>query len=165
MSCASSTTTISNGGFPTAANVRRQSTEQTGGSYQSFLIHGRLNALEYIPKLAAATLRQPRSSAKPLDVAVRFPSIQLPRIYDKFPFGHQELVREIHILDFSSLILEKLAYGMGRGNLRPANPSLIQASANCFYGVYFQSFGYRRFNSLLAHAISREESSQAYPRM
>ena len=53
------------------------------------------NALEDRPQHLALRLRQPRLSAEARDIAIRLPSLQLPRIDHLLPFGQQEMQAEL----------------------------------------------------------------------
>ena len=73
-----------------ARQLGGQSAEHRCARDHGHLLAGRRAPLEDGPQRSALRLRQPGLSAQALDVAIRLPAVQLPRIDHLFPFGKQK---------------------------------------------------------------------------
>ena len=99
MSCASSTTAKSNGGFLLLAIAAASVVNSPACVIRFRALQPGTNALEDGPQHRALRLREPGLSAEARDIAIRLPALQLPRIHHLLPFGEQKMQAELVAAD------------------------------------------------------------------
>jgi hypothetical protein len=76
------------------------------------------------PQYRALWLRQPGFSAETHHIAIRLPALQLPGIYDLFPFREKKMHAKLVTADGTRGVLHQFADNLATGNRRRPNVRL-----------------------------------------
>ena len=95
--------------------------------FERILTHLREDRPEYGPLL----LGQTRLAAKPRDIAVVLPSLELPRVDHPIPLGPEERRAELVPLDKPRGLVQQLPYLVCGRQRRCADIGFIEPSARC----------------------------------
>ena len=145
MSCASSTTAKSKGGFLLSDTTAASRLNMPASVIKLPRRQARTDMIENRPENSALLLRQPRFSAQSHDIAIRLPCFQLPRIDDLLPLRQQKVQAEFVATNFSGCCLQEFQHFDLRYDLRLAEVDFIEPPADCVDGMHLQTFAKTRF--------------------
>ena len=145
MSCASSTTAKSKMTFLFFGDCGSQRGEHLGIGDQLARLQPGTNTLKDGPQHLSLCLREPRLPAEARDIAICFPALQLPGIYDLLPLGEEEMLTELVVAERAGRFFHQFAQHFAAGDRRLSNVSLVEPKADGVERVNVDPFCQTRF--------------------